>query len=228
MPEPFNQRAQNIIPKSLPVDSSLESQPTSDVKLLADASHLKPSFATHFSQKAVVTETGKTQLFVSPDALLSSSSDFVTDKDIKREQHHKSSELNSESTIINPPVSSSACESPYVKHPMISDCLSLGTPSQLTPKRSIPSCDNKLKNVTRQIGTSCHIPTKRLLDFSRLEGDESFLNPVLDEQVCCKVNDSISQTVEAKGINVEEEASGSVEHLQKVWLLDPTMFVECF
>ena len=231
MPELFNQRTQNIIPKSLPVDSSTESQPTSEVDLLADASHLNPSFSRHFSQNAVVAETGKTQLLASPVPLMSSTSDIVTDKDIKSEQHKESSVLYPESTIINPPVgvicpqssvSSTACESPYVKQPMISDCLIVETPAQLTPKRSIPSCDNKLKNVTNQMGTSCYIPTKRSLDFSSLEGDESYPNPILDEPVCHKViHDSISQTVAAKAINVEEVASGSVELLQKVWLLDP-------
>lgn len=225
LPEPFNQRTQNIIPKSLPVDSSIESQPTSEVELLADSSHLNPSFRRHFSEKAVVAETGKTQLLASLVPLLSSSSDIVTNKDIKSEQHKESSELYSESTIIKPPVglicpqssvSSSACESPYLKHPMVSDCLMVETPAQLTPKRSMPSCDNKLKTVARQMGTSCHMPTKRSLDFSRLEGDESVLN-TLDESECHKViHDTLSQTVEAKGVHVEEEASGSAELLQKV------------
>ena len=72
------------------------------------------------------------------------------------------------------------------------------------------------------------MPTKRSLDFSRLEDDESVLN-TLDEPECHKViHDTLSQTVEAKGVHVEEEASGSVELLQKVWLLDPVMFIECF
>uniref|UniRef100_F6HE82 CDT1 Geminin-binding domain-containing protein n=1 Tax=Vitis vinifera TaxID=29760 RepID=F6HE82_VITVI len=209
LPEPFNQRTQNIIPKSLPVDSSIESQPTSEVELLANSCHLNPSFRRHFSEKAVVAETGKTQLLASLVPLLSSSSDIVTNKEIKSEQHKESSELYSESTIIKPPVglicpqssvSSSACESPYLKHPMVSDCLMVETPAQLTPKRSMPSCDNKLKTVTRQMGTSCHMPTKRSLDFSCLEGDESVLN-TLDEPECHKViHDTLSQTVEAKGI----------------------------
>lgn len=224
LPDPFNQRTQNIIPKSLPVDSSIESQPTSEVELLADSSHLNPSFRRQFSEKAVVAETGKNQLLASLVPLLSSS-DIVTNKDIKSKQHKESSELYSESTIIKPPVglicpqssvSSSACESPYLKHRMVSDCLMVETPAQLTPKRSMPSCDNKLKTVTRQMGTSCHMPTKRSLDFSRLEGDESVLN-TLDEPECHKViHDTLSQTVEAKGVQVEEEASGSVELLQKV------------
>lgn len=224
LPDPFNQRTQNIIPKSLPVDSSIESQPTSEVELLADSSHLNPSFRRQFSEKAVVAETGKNQLLASLVPLLSSS-DIVTNKDIKSKQHKESSELYSESTIIKPPVglicpqssvSSSACESPYLKHRMVSDCLMVETPAQLTPKRSMPSCDNKLKTVTRQMGTSCHMPTKRSLDFSRLEGDESVLN-TLDEPECHKViHDTLSQTVEAKGVHVEEEASGSVELLQKV------------
>lgn len=224
LPEPFNQRTQNIIPKSLPVDSSIESQPTSEVELLADSSHLNPSFRRQFSEKAVVAETGKNQLLASLVPLLSSS-DIVTNKDIKSKQHKESSELYSESTIIKPPVglicpqssvSSSACESPYLKHRMVSDCLMVETPAQLTPKRSMPSCDNKLKTVTRQMGTSCHMPTKRSLDFSRLEDDESVLN-TLDEPECHKViHDTLSQTVEAKGVQVEEEASGSVELLQKV------------
>ena len=236
LPDPFNQRTQNIIPKSLPVDSSIESQPTSEVELLADSSHLNPSFRRQFSEKAVVAETGKNQLLASLVPLLSSS-DIVTNKDIKSKQHKESSELYSESTIIKPPVglicpqssvSSSACESPYLKHRMVSDCLMVETPAQLTPKRSMPSCDNKLKTVTRQMGTSCHMPTKRSLDFSRLEDDESVLN-TLDEPECHKViHDTLSQTVEAKGVQVEEEASGSVELLQKVWLLDPVMFIECF
>lgn len=224
LPEPFNQRTQNIIPKSLPVDSSIESQPTSEVELLADSSHLNPSFRRQFSEKAVVAETGKNQLLASLVPLLSSS-DIVTNKDTKSKQHKESSELYSESTIIKPPVglicpqssvSSSACESPYLKHRMVSDCLMVETPAQLTPKRSMPSCDNKLKTVTRQMGTSCHMPTKRSLDFSRLEDDESVLN-TLDEPECHKViHDTLSQTVEAKGVQVEEEASGSVELLQKV------------
>ncbi|KAA8542898.1 hypothetical protein F0562_024067 [Nyssa sinensis] len=220
LPDLFNQRSGAIIEGALPADSSTESQPTfNETELLLNSSHLYPSFSRHFSQKAVVAETEKTQLLASPVPRSSVRYDCVTNQ--------KSPELCSKSTLVMNPVqltypqyyvSSSVCESTPMKLSSgAADILQVETPAQSTPKRLMPSCDNKLKSTTSQKRTACHISAKRSLDFLHLEGEESALNSTADDIEQCKtVCNTIPQTVESKAIFADKGVSFSAALLQKV------------
>ncbi|XP_057969207.1 CDT1-like protein a, chloroplastic isoform X2 [Malania oleifera] len=213
-PEPFNHESQTNIPKVFLMASG--SQPPSVVIEQSNSSHLYPSFSKHFSQKSIVAKTEKTQLLASPVTVTLSStrSDCLPSEDIEYQIQKKSSDICSEPAIISSPVPmiyphSSVCsseyESPIVKLPLATDSLTLETPAQMTPKQSMPSCDDKLKITSKQKLTVCY--AKRSLDFCNLEGDES----------ASKSNaDAMPQTTKIERISVEVGVSGSSALSQKV------------
>ncbi|XP_059647226.1 CDT1-like protein a, chloroplastic [Cornus florida] len=228
LPELFNQRSDAISKVELPVDSSTESQSIStETGLLLSSSHLNPSFSRHFSLKAVAVETDKSQLVASPVPLSSVTYDWLTNQDMGSGKQKKSPDLSlsSKSTLILNPlqltytqccVSSTASESTPMKLASEDDSLVVETPAQLTPKRSMPSCDDKVKTTAVQKGTACHMSAKRSLHFSLPEGEESASNLTTDEIEQCKIRNTIPQTVKTKGTFVEENITCSATLLQKV------------
>ncbi|PQQ02840.1 CDT1-like protein b [Prunus yedoensis var. nudiflora] len=177
----------------------------------------------HFSQNAVVAEAEKAQLLASPVPLpssggmnnqgitneqkkefpvLSSKPDSITELDIKNGQQNKPCSkfsIINHSVQLNHPQCSSASsvsESPLVKLTSSADSIMIETPTPLTPRRSMPSCDSKHVTMNSQ-SASCHKPAKRILDFSHLEGDKISLDCTADESDCYKVvNKNIPKTKE--------------------------------
>ncbi|KAI9175134.1 hypothetical protein LWI28_027875 [Acer negundo] len=183
-------KSQTIAVEKSPADS-LESLLTSNnTEMLTTPSLIPPSFGRYFSQKSSDAETEQAKLLKSPASSKSSTAtdnqvfktcqldecpvDRVPDKDMKSEQ-----QINLPDTCLKSVVTlqliKSECQSPQQKLSLSYDSLMIETPAQVTPTRSIPSCDNKLKATTTETCTSCYKPAKRFLDFSHLEGDRSTL-----------------------------------------------------
>ncbi|XP_062160162.1 CDT1-like protein b isoform X3 [Alnus glutinosa] len=247
LPEPFSQRSQILGPEQLNADSLIESQSTSsECDALSEKFHLYPSLTRHFSQKAVGAEPEKTQPLASPVPLLSVSSnsltnqesiigqqmgitgvcskfDGVTNQNIGSGQHKESPASCSVSTIVNSPIQQiKSSSTPLVKIGSSVDCLMLKTPAQLTPRRSMPSCEDKLKTLTSQKLTSCDKPAKRTLDFSDLEHDTSAFDSTVNESGCKNVvHDDILHTTE--GIFKDGNVTGSLPLLQEKSQTDVTM-----
>ncbi|KAL5746981.1 hypothetical protein ACOSQ2_024278 [Xanthoceras sorbifolium] len=189
-------KSQTIALEQSPADS-IESLLTSDSpEMLTIPSLLPPSFSRHFSQKTSAAETEKAKLLRSPASSQSPISTDnlnnqvgktcqldecpgvrVTDKDTKSERQINLPDACLKS-VVNPHLQliKSECESPQQKLSLSDDSLMVETPAQVTPKRSMPSCENKLKATTTQNPTSYFKPAKRFLDFSHLEGDRSTLD----------------------------------------------------
>ncbi|KAL4654218.1 hypothetical protein ACB092_01G362200 [Castanea dentata] len=240
LPEPFSERKQTLSPEQLIADSVIESLSTSiECEPLSENFDAYPSLSRHFSQKAVCAETEKTQLLESPIVLLParsdnlinqdsisvqqmensglcSKSDGVTNPNIKGGQQKESPSTSSISTIFNSPAQqTNPLSTPLVKLASSDDPLILETPAQLTPKISMPSCEDNLKTSTSQKLTSCNKPAKRVLDFSHSEGEKTAFDSIVDESGCNNfVIDNIHHTTEVtfKGAN----ATGSPPLLQEV------------
>lgn len=251
LPEPFSQRSQILGPEQLTADSLIESQSTSiECEVLSEKFRLYPSLTRHFSQKAVGAETEKTQPLASPVPLLSVSSnslinqesiigqqmgitgvcskfDGVTNQNIESGQHKESPATCSVSSIVNSPIQQiKSSSTPLVKLGSSVDCFMLETPAQLTPKRSMPSCEDKPKTLTSQKLKSCDKPAKRALDFSDLEHDESAFDSIVNESGCKNVvHDDILHPTE--GIFKDGNVTGSLPLLQEV-CCSPTLPATCF
>lgn len=205
MPEPFNPRVQNSPLKSVRQEITMEAQSTSnEMELFAEASHIHPSFRKHFSQKIVDSDREETQILSQSSLNFSEPSNLdkinlrsfpegelsgsLCNQDTGSEQQKEIvlqsgfSTAKSFSTNSLHSVSSSSTDSPQVKVPS-TDGLMVETPTQLTPKRSIPSCD-KQKTVTSQKDDSCLKPAKRILDFSVIEDDRSSLGSAVEMPKC--------------------------------------------
>ncbi|CAL8159561.1 unnamed protein product [Prunus armeniaca] len=224
LPEPFSQRREIPVLEKLPINSSMEFKATSnETELFLEKVHPYPYVSRHFSQNAVVAEAEKAQLLASPVPLpssgsmnnqgikneqkkefpvLSSKPDSITELDIKKGQQNKPCSkfsIISHSVQLNHPQRSSASsvsESPLVKLTSSADSIMIETPTPLTPRRSMPSCDAKHVTMNSQ-SESCHKPAKRILDFSHLEGNKISLDCTADESDCYKVvNKNIPKTKE--------------------------------
>lgn len=213
---------------------SLEPLSIPAVSEMPSTFHLHPSFSRYFSQKIVAEDTddvknlrstksvscgtsdGLNEEVVRTSQLEESLGDNVTNKDIESEQQK---ELNDSCTILSPApqllstkclVDSSSNESPQPKHALSADNPMIETPAQLIPKRSVPSCDEKLKTTTTQHHKSYCKPAKRSLDFSHLEGDGTALD---DATVSTDNNnaiyDDVPKALQTKGLPENEDAIGS-------------------
>ncbi|KDO47619.1 hypothetical protein CISIN_1g010970mg [Citrus sinensis] len=179
---------------------SIESLPYSaDNELLLTSSHLHPAFSSRFSQKTVAVAAEKTILLTCPASVSSavsgamnnqavktwqaeeSPASLVNNKCVKSKQLMELPDTCSKSGVVNPPVPPISsqrvryhdCESPVQKLASPADSLMLETPAQVIPKRSIPSCDNKLRDMTIRGCRSCHMPAKRFIDFSHLDDERN-------------------------------------------------------
>ncbi|KAK1384125.1 CDT1-like protein a, chloroplastic [Heracleum sosnowskyi] len=179
LPEPFNKGNINITADQLPLDSYTVPPPSLGEVESSKSCNLPPSFSRHFSQKAI-TET--TQLLGSPNSLLPIKCDSLKQEDTEQEKESPASCVESTNAtnpvyLPNPPCFSSiTCESTPMKITCEKENLTVETPAQLTPQRSLPSCDVKIKT-----GSILHKPTssvsaKRTLDFSYSEGKGRILD----------------------------------------------------
>ncbi|XP_030521594.1 CDT1-like protein a, chloroplastic isoform X3 [Rhodamnia argentea] len=178
--------------------------------ILSEASGLPESFSRHFSQKVVVSEN--TQLLASPVTFSSSSCTNPTNQELQGRQegllngvclepigeinHNISTEEEASSscrrsTFIVPSVESPyPCssvdpitkKSPAVRFSSSSENLTIDTPAQMTPKRSISGCDSNIKSMTSKECQSCWKPAKRSLNFSSPKGERSSI----DRSETCK------------------------------------------
>ncbi|GAY61738.1 hypothetical protein CUMW_212310 [Citrus unshiu] len=211
---------------------SIESLPYSaDNELLLTSSHLHPAFSPRFSQKTVAVAAEKTILLTCPASVSSavsgamnnqavktwqaeeSPASLVNNKCVKSKQLMELPDTCSKSGVVNPPVppissqrvGSHDCESPVQKLASPADRLMLETPAQVIPKRSIPSCDNKLRDMTIRGCRSCHMPAKRFIDFSHLDDERNSFGMQTDSDSV--LNDEISQDV---GVGANEEGNDNV------------------
>ncbi|KAF3438407.1 hypothetical protein FNV43_RR21169 [Rhamnella rubrinervis] len=182
LPEPFTQRSQITIPEKLPVDSLVECQATS---IRSEMERVIPIFSKNFSHSAIVAETGVWSI-----------SSCISDEDTKTGLLKESPGTGSKFTNKNPvvelnynkfSVGPGIFDSPLVKLTSSDDSPKTETPAQSIPNRFVPSCEMNQKMMGSQKSTSCCKPTKRVLDFSHSEGDESALGYSVDEPNCYKV-----------------------------------------
>ncbi|XP_052170627.1 CDT1-like protein a, chloroplastic isoform X2 [Diospyros lotus] len=237
MPEPFNRGNDAKIVDAVPVDLSTECQRgVLETEMLLNTSHLFPSFSRHFSQ-SVVAEPEKKANFLASEVPMFTKNENQTDEDIGSRQQDVSPDNNKPSsqhqdvspaiyskslTVSNPVqlthlancVSSIACEITPSKVASEANNLTIQTPAQLTPKRSVPSCDNKLKIMTGQKWAACDISTKRFLDFSLVD-EGNALNSPIDEINRSKLENNIIPQTITKGLSVEDSLTCSVAIFQK-------------
>ncbi|KAL8123992.1 CDT1-like protein a, chloroplastic [Apium graveolens] len=179
LPEPFNKCNINITADQLPLDSSTVLPPSLGEVKLSKSSNLPSSFSRHFSQKAT-RET--TQLLASPVSLSLTKCDSLKQDDAEPEIESSASCLEFTTStnsvyLINPPCFSSiTCESTPIKIAHEKENLMVETPAQLTPQRSLPSCDVKLKTGSILQKTTSSMSAKRTLDFSYSEGKGRILD----------------------------------------------------
>ncbi|GKV13864.1 hypothetical protein SLEP1_g24829 [Rubroshorea leprosula] len=231
-----NQESCNIVNKQLPdsIDESLSTSTESE--MLLESSLLHPSFNRFFSKEAVSTEaTEKSTLLISTSlnkedtevAVLaeleefpssSSESVIVNDQDIEDQKLKESSDSWSRSTVndpsiesMNPPCSISiVCKSP-IQVLTTSDSSMIETPGQVTPKKLIPSTDDKPMNKDSQ-WKACNKSTKRSLDFTSVKGDKSTLSSTVDgSDYPTALIDEITQTTESKSLISENNLICSPE-----------------
>ncbi|KAF5730397.1 CDT1-like protein b [Tripterygium wilfordii] len=226
-PETISQRSQDTVPDRLTVDSLVESLPASvETQLLADPRHQHPIFTQYFSQKVVTkndafplsstasdgpdnqSSTGQLKGYPS----LSFTADCETKQDHKSNQPKETPPTCSEPTVINSSVQqnylqcsihSSAHESPLQKSVASAGSLIIETPAQLTPKRSMPSCEDKHKTSTNDNKMASFMPAKRSLDFST---DKSVLDSVIDGYEDYKVVQSLHCNI-VRQITTEEQST---------------------
>lgn len=203
LPEPFTQRRQVTVPHEFPADCYEESQLTfTQTEFSSEKFNPGSHFSRHFSQKAVVAETEKTQALASVDVPpintvdkkdnkseqqkefvdSISVSNFVVSQDTENEVQNNSPGTCSKSIWKNPQLQSnslqcsrgSIIESPTCKLTSSNDSSTIETqtPLQLVPKRSVSSCVISQKMMTSQRSTPFCKPAKRALDFYHSEGDD--------------------------------------------------------
>lgn len=161
------------------LDSSTVPTPTLGEAELSNASNLPSSFSRHFSQKAI---TERTQLLASADPLLPTKCDSLTQEDTEPQKQSPASCVDS--TISTNPVELTkppcfnpiTCENTPIKFTSEKENLMVETPAQMTPQRSLPSCDVKLKTGSVLQKTTSSLSAKRTLDFSYSEGKGRILD----------------------------------------------------
>ncbi|CAJ2667104.1 unnamed protein product [Trifolium pratense] len=203
LPEPFSQKACNLIFKDGPVNLSTELSSTcSEVELSLNNLHLSPSFRRHFSQKNVTDQTEHVQYFSTSKNSLSSHesgcldnqesestwqkertqlSDCVSNLNAEKGKQKESHSMCFQPNVINTPVhkiSPPCSESPDWKIVSGTDSLLTQTPALSAPERLVLGSDVKLQKMTGQKSTSSFKPAKRVLDFSLTEGSDDLDNRV--------------------------------------------------
>ncbi|PON57751.1 DNA replication factor [Parasponia andersonii] len=198
LPEPFTQRSQINVPSKLLSDCYVKSEPDLiETELLSEKDYPNTHFSRHFSQNAVVVENEETQNLVS---IVLPPLNGLDKQVSKKEQQGESNYITSpdtnnghgmpkqfpgtccKSVSIYPqlqpdsPRSSvgiSTAESPLVDLTSSEGTLMIETPSQSIPRRLVSSYDVSHKIMSSQRSTPGCKPTKRILNFFHVEGDES-------------------------------------------------------
>lgn len=251
LPEPFSQRACNLICDDLPVNSSAELSSTSNlIDLVPKKPQLYPSFSKHFS-KNVPNQAEEIQCFSSSETSLSSNasdclvnqaseiawqkgcaplSDCVIDLNTEKDNPKESLSVSFQPNVINTPkhmispphsVSRSNFESPDMKTISCSDSLMIETPAQSAPGRLLPDSNLKPQN------TSCFKPAKRVLDFSHTEGNDDIDNRVdmLESSKALHEFDCISEP--SRGCSEDCNSFGFVALPQEVCHLKLVLIFNC-
>ncbi|KAI3762140.1 hypothetical protein L1987_52563 [Smallanthus sonchifolius] len=167
LPEPFNRKEITISSNSSPMDSSIQVLPSVDETEPLNPSHLPPSFRRRFSAKEFGNPM-KTKLSQSRN-LPSSVKEvgFSTCLDVLKEEK----DLQAANGIT-----------PMKKPLVISEMnvvikeIQVVTPDLSTPKRSVATEDNKLKNMVNEKVMASNLLVKRSLDFSNLDEERAFLD----------------------------------------------------
>ncbi|XAR55209.1 hypothetical protein NMG60_11035216 [Bertholletia excelsa] len=218
LPEPFNNRSETIIRDEQSVYLTASSQERiTESELLPNQSNLYPSPGRHFSEKFVTETHQKAQASASSIPLSFAEYQCMTDQHIGVREQKVIADTCPEATVITDPVQHSSCsdssaerETTPLKLAPETENLTVQTPFQLTPKRSIPSCDNKLKTMTSQKGPASNISAKRSLDFSLMEGEQSAFKSIMDEVDGSEfAPNSTPPTLETKGKFVKESVTCS-------------------
>lgn len=168
LPEPFMGSTLTVRPDSdsLPVSTALPPDETTE---LLESSHLAPSFSSRFSVKAVVPEEKKTQLLVL-SACSAIDGDDETSHEAESEVLVSPKGHKVKDSVQEPPAGSSkVCEevTPMkLTSESLSNSVSLETPVQSTPRRSISAAtgDEKLKKgIAKSALTGSNLTAKRSL-----------------------------------------------------------------
>ncbi|VFR02108.1 unnamed protein product [Cuscuta campestris] len=168
LPEPLMGSVLTVQPDSgsLPVSAVL---PPHETTKLLESSHLAPSFSSHFSVKAAVPEEKKTQLLVSSACSVIDGDDESSNKTGSELLVSPKSRTLKDSVQEPPPAGSSkVCEVTPMKltSESLSNSVSLETPVQSTPRRSVSAAtgDEKLKKViTKSALAGSNLTAKRSL-----------------------------------------------------------------
>lgn len=177
LPEPFN--CITIVADPLPLESS-----TSSKTELVTLSHFNPSFDRCFSEKTVHAQTENSRTSVCPLACPSGNSDHTTDKEIEKTTTASNSSVvaimnrsSDQATMSKIGISNNT----PVKGVTENDDFVLETPAMPTPKRAMPTCEDKEKTMTNEFSKSGCQTAKRSLDFSRFDNDKRPLDFLTDE-----------------------------------------------
>lgn len=179
LPEPFNQMDIIIKEDQLPVELLTIPNKTEQVKL----SNLGPSFNRCFSGKATGTETEETRPFAFPSECSVSNSDRITDQEIEKTSTDPDisvSSISSHSVKATMPENGISDSTP-MKAVTENDDLLLETPALPTPKRALPTCEDKEKTIVNEFPKASTQTAKRSLDFSNLDDGESSLSVISHE-----------------------------------------------
>lgn len=199
LPDPFNQSSPTSnadLPMDLP--SSHESKSLS-------SSHLCPSFSPRFSRQTASAEAKLDQFSVP----LSTYSHCESECTLNQELDSKSTSPESSKSSVNlnnveecqpiPGCSLVGNERTPMKILPESE-LTLETPAQPTPKRSVPITEDKHKKMTDQESVVLNLTVKRSLDFFTLAGEEMS-------------SDLVSGSIEHHDLNMERKTISKEDHV---------------
>lgn len=172
LPEPFN--GMTITADPLPLELS-----TSSKTELVRLSHFGPFFNRSFSGKTIHSEIENSRSSVCPLAGSSSNSDNITDKEIEKPMRASNSSVtalmsrsSAQATVPKIEIS----DNTPVKGVTENDDFVLETPAMPTPRRAMPTCEDKEKTMTNEFTKSGSQTAKRSLDFSKFDSDKSSLD----------------------------------------------------
>ncbi|KAL4557539.1 hypothetical protein LXL04_035720 [Taraxacum kok-saghyz] len=142
LPEPFNQKEIKITN----VDSISEKEKLQNVEeseIINPPSHLDPSFSRHFTKKE------------NEDTIAEKEGSYLDPVKVKHESTFE--------PVVN--------ECTPMKPPLLHDRISVLTPDLSTPKRSMATEDNNLKNMASQKEMGSSVIAKKSLNFSNLDNE---------------------------------------------------------
>lgn len=187
LPKPFSQGSWNVSAnKDTEVSDMLESVYESpgtweNNEMVITSSLLPPSFSIYFSTDAERVQPLPSSINDSLNnqngtQVVENLNGSVTDRNVISEE-----QINLPDTClsaIQTPCSQLKeveCESPQHKLSLSKASLTIETPAQVTPKRSIPTCESRPIAPINRKYTDSYKPSKRVLDFPRMDNN---MNPL--------------------------------------------------